>query len=98
MRSIETPLISITLRVIALLVSRETRIEGITELAVRHNRAHQIGFLIPILLIVFALKVVSRTQAIKPCSLSDTSDTPVIISHLHSPRDTFGNAISRDKT
>ena len=94
MGSVEAPLIGITLGVVALLMSRETGVEGYEERAITLDRAHEVCLTIPVAAVVEPALVIGLSYGVEACSLSDPGDTPVIVSHLYTPADALGDGVA----
>ena len=94
MGSVEAPLIGITLGVVALLMSREAGIEGCEERAITLDGAHEVRLTVPVAAVVEPALVVSLSYGVEASSLSDTGDTPVIVSHLYTPADALGDGVA----
>ena len=94
MGGVEAPLIGIALGIVALLVSGEAGVEGCEERAITLDRAHEVCLTVPVAAVVEPALVVSLSYGVEASSLSDTGDTPVIISHLYTPADALGDGVA----
>ena len=97
MGSVEAPLVGVPFGVVALLVGGETRVEGLEEGAIALDGAHEVRLTIPIAAVVESALVISLSHGVKASSLSDTSNTPVIVGHLYAPADALGDGVAGDE-
>ena len=93
----EAPLEGVALGVVALHVRRVAGVEGRPELAVAHDRAHELGLGIEITLVEFRLGRIFVGQSLVAGRQGDLRDAPVIVGHLHAPRDRFRYGVGGDE-